>query len=85
MTMADPTIKEIEALVDRLEGRYPIGPHLPNGNPEFGWRQFEATPINIEAAAALRFLLKEQRAAEAALRIGASVIERLATKKDSNG
>ena len=23
---------------------------LPNGWPEFGWRQFQATPINLEAA-----------------------------------
>lgn len=38
-----------------------MGPHLPNGDPEFGWRQFEATPINIEAAAALRQLLEENR------------------------
>ena len=37
-------------LVDRLRGRYPMGPHLPNGEPEFGWRQFGATPINLEAA-----------------------------------
>jgi hypothetical protein len=37
-------------IVDRLRGRYAMGPHLPNGNPEFGWRQFDATPINLEAA-----------------------------------
>jgi hypothetical protein len=37
-------------LVDRLRGKYATGPHLPNGNPEFGWRQFQATPINLEAA-----------------------------------
>lgn len=41
---------EHDSLVNRLRGRYPIGPHLPNGDPEFGWRQFEATPINKEAA-----------------------------------
>lgn len=37
-------------LVDRLRGKYASGPHLPNGLPEFGWRQFQATPINLEAA-----------------------------------
>lgn len=37
-------------LVDRLRGKYASGPHLPNGNPEFGWKQFQATPINLEAA-----------------------------------
>lgn len=37
-------------LVDRLRGKYASGPHLPNGLPQFGWRQFQATPINLEAA-----------------------------------
>jgi hypothetical protein len=46
-----PAREEVEDLVNRLRGRYAFGPHLPNGEPEFGWKQFEATPINIEAAA----------------------------------
>ncbi len=37
-------------IVDRLRGKYEVGPHLPNGQPEFGIRQFESTPINREAA-----------------------------------
>lgn len=37
-------------IVDRLRGHYSMGPHLPNGKPEFGIRQFETTPINREAA-----------------------------------
>ncbi len=37
-------------LTDRLRGQYACGPHLPNGNPEFGWRQFQAPPIQHEAA-----------------------------------
>lgn len=37
-------------LVDRLRGKYASGPHLPNGNPEFGWRQFQSPPIQHEAA-----------------------------------
>ena len=40
----------MDDLVDRLYGRYSMGPHLPNGFPEFGIRQFETTPINREAA-----------------------------------
>ena len=52
--MHDPfTGKDVEVserLVDRLRGKYAMGPHLPNGNPEFGWKQFQATPINLEAA-----------------------------------
>lgn len=48
-------------LVDRLRGKYASGPHLPNGNPEFGWKQFQAPPIQHEAAARIEAL-------EAALR-----------------
>lgn len=34
--------KPMEAdIVDRLRGRYPCGPRLPNGEPEFGWREFD--------------------------------------------
>lgn len=43
-------------LLDRLRGQYAIGPHLPNGLPEFGFRQFEAPPIQHEAAAAIELL-----------------------------
>lgn len=39
-----------DKLTDRLRGKYACGPHLPNGNPEFGWRQFQAPPIQHEAA-----------------------------------
>lgn len=44
---------DIPGLINRLRGKYSMGPHLPNGDPEFGWRQFQATPINLEAANAL--------------------------------
>ena len=54
-----------DRLVDRLRGKYACGPHLPNGNPEFGWRQFQAPPIQHEAAARIEKL-------EAALNIIAS-------------
>lgn len=53
-TVHDPFVGEdvqiSNRLVDRLRGKYASGPHLPNGLPEFGWRQFQATPINLEAA-----------------------------------
>lgn len=39
-----------DRLTDRLRGQYACGPHLPNGNPEFGWRQFQSPPIQHEAA-----------------------------------
>jgi hypothetical protein len=45
-----------DKLTDRLRGRYACGPHLPNGNPEFGWRQFQAPPIQHEAAAEIERL-----------------------------
>lgn len=54
MEMTDPftgkTVEISDRLVDRLRGQYACGPHLPNGNPEFGWRQFQAPPIQHEAA-----------------------------------
>lgn len=38
-------------LVKRLRGQYASGPTMPNGEPEFGWRQFgEPKPIELEAA-----------------------------------
>lgn len=45
-----------DKLTDRLRGKYACGPHLPNGNPEFGWRQFYASPIQHEAAARIEEL-----------------------------
>ena len=45
-----------DKLVDRLRGKYASGPHLPNGKPEFGWRQFQAPPIQHEAAARIEAL-----------------------------
>ena len=50
------TVQVHDGLVDRLRGKYASGPHLPNGNPEFGWRQFQAPPIQHEAAAYIEAL-----------------------------
>lgn len=62
-TVFDPfDLKAVEIsnrLVDRLRGKYASGPHLPNGKPEFGWRQFEAPPIQHEAAAEITRLQSE--------------------------
>jgi hypothetical protein len=59
-TVHDPFMgKDVQIsdrLVDRLRGKYASGPHLPNGNPEFGWRQFQAPPIQHEAAARIEAL-----------------------------
>lgn len=52
--MHDPFLgKDVEVsdnLVDRLRGRYAQGPTMPNGEPEFGWRQFAVPSIQIAAA-----------------------------------
>ncbi len=55
-------------VVQRLRGRYPVGPHLPNGDPEFGWRQFQATPINLEAALVIEELRTMLAASEEVVR-----------------
>lgn len=56
-TMHDPflnrEVKISDKLIDRLRGRYACGPIMPNGEPEFGWREFEVPPIQHEAASAL--------------------------------
>lgn len=53
-------------IVDRLRGRYPCGPRLPNGEPEFGWREFDPDT--------LAHLLKKP---SAIMREAADEIERL--------
>lgn len=59
-TVHDPFFgKDVEVsnnLVDRLRGKYACGPMLPNGEPEFGWRQFETAPVQHEAAAEIEKL-----------------------------
>lgn len=45
-----------DRLTDRLRGKYAVGPMLPNGEPEFGWQQHDAIPIQIEAAARIELL-----------------------------
>lgn len=56
-------------IIDRLLCRYAMGPIMPNGEPEFGWRDFSGpavegmtlpTPIMREAAEAIRALLAER-------------------------
>lgn len=53
-TIHDPflnkTVEISNKLTDRLRGKYACGPTMSNGEPEFGWRQHEAPPIQKEAA-----------------------------------
>lgn len=62
-TVHDPFLgKDVEVsdnLTDRLRGKYACGPMLPNGEPEFGWRQHDAPPIQTEAAAEIEKLRAE--------------------------
>lgn len=71
-TVHDPFLgKDVQIsdrLVDRLRGKYASGPHLPNGNPEFGWRQFQAPPIQHEAATEIERL--QGQIAEARIALG---------------
>jgi hypothetical protein len=68
LTVYDPFLgKDVEVsdrLVDRLRGKYACGPLLPNGEPEFGWRQHDAPPIQIEAATEIEQLRAERDAAD---------------------
>ena len=45
-------------ICDRLRGRYACGPTMPDGEPEFGWRTFETSPIQHEAADLIDLLLR---------------------------
>jgi hypothetical protein len=66
-TVFDPFLnKDVQVsdrLVDRLRGRYACGPTMPNGEPEFGWREFQTSPIQHEAAAEIERLRRELDAA----------------------
>lgn len=45
------TVRISNDIVNRLRGRIAVGPTMENGEPEFGWRQFEGLPpIQAEAA-----------------------------------
>lgn len=59
-TVRDPFLnKEVQVsdrLVDRLRGKYAIGPVMPNGEPEFGWREMPVPPIHKEAADMIELL-----------------------------
>lgn len=67
----DPFIgKQVEIsnrLTDRLRGKYACGPTMPNGEPEFGWDQYEVAPIQQEAAAVIDALVKALEKAKTAL------------------
>lgn len=61
-TIRDPFFgKDVQIsnrLTDRLRGKYACGPTLPNGEPEFGWRQHETPPIQHQAADHIDMIVK---------------------------
>lgn len=61
-TVHDPffgkDVQVSDALVDRLRGKYAQGPTMPNGEPEFGWRQYSAPAIQVTAADEIERLRK---------------------------
>lgn len=65
-TVHDPFLgKDVQVssrLLDRLRGRYANGPTMPNGEPEFGWREFPAPPIQKEAADQIELLTSALKA-----------------------
>jgi hypothetical protein len=70
-TIRDPftgqDVKISDRLTDRLRGRYAIGPLQPNGEPEFGWRQYETPPVQHEAADRIAALETERDLAREAV------------------
>lgn len=89
----DPFLgKDVEIsnkLVDRLRGKYANGPTMPNGEPEFGWREFPTPPIQHEAAkeierltADLAFCCAERDAADEVSRTARLLVEPLKQRLD---
>ena len=66
-TIRDPflgkDVKISTRLVDRLRGRYALGPTMENGEPEFGWRQMPTVPVQVEAAKCIDDMKNQLRAA----------------------
>jgi len=63
-------------LVKRLRGQYRVGPDLPSGEPEFGFRQFPAPKIQHEAADRITALEAENERLREALRAIADLLSR---------
>lgn len=97
-TIRDPFLgKDVEIsnnLTDRLRGKYANGPTMPNGEPEFGWRQFDTPPIQHEAAAEIDRLnewadsfseaqLKERRLCEERIQEMQRQIDQITAQRDA--
>jgi hypothetical protein len=75
------TVEISDKLTDRLRGKYACGPTLPNGEPEFGWNQFETPSIQHVAAAEIERLQKLLSAASGYLMNAKIDLETNATKR----
>lgn len=61
------SVEILNGLVSRLRGRYAVGPTLPSGEPEFGWREFDVPPIQKLAADKIEAFQHALKSAEGAL------------------
>lgn len=68
---SETELREAADLSNRLRGRYAVGPRLPSGEPEFGYREFKAMPngapfpaIHGEAADMIDALLERIKTLE---------------------
>lgn len=61
------TVEIDNNFLNRLRGKYACGPTLANGEPEFGYREFQTPPIQHEAAAMIEDLRSRLAAMQAAL------------------
>lgn len=61
------SVEILDGLVTRLRGRYAVGPTLPTGEPEFGWREFDVPPIQKIAADKIEAFQNVLKSAEGAL------------------
>ena len=57
----------MNTIANRLRGKYPLGPFQANGEPEFGWRQFDIDDLPEELMTRPSAIMRE----------AASYIERL--------
>jgi hypothetical protein len=77
------TVDISHKLIDRLRGRYANGPIMPNGEPEFGWREFQTPPVQHEAAAEIERLRARTETLAFALERANSDLADIAPRSDT--
>jgi predicted dinucleotide-binding enzyme len=77
-------VKVSDRLTDRLRGRYAVGPTLPNGEPEFGWREHEVPPIQRRAADEIDSLVASAKVLAGLLARSAAEVDDLKKRKEGS-